>query len=248
MAMPPCLDRLFLAPILYIAVLAITMNNPELAAGSPPIVESSDLKLSGYIQKLIERSHSIPQDRRVLLAKAAASIRQTLAEHGKVDLIFVCTHNSRRSQLAQVWTALAAAHYQLDGIGSHSCGTEATACNIRTVSALERAGLAVTKADMGTNPSYTFAVGANRPSMRLFSKVFQHPSLPKKSFFAMMCCDEADRNCPIIPGAIQRIPLSYVDPKVSDDRPDESNVYDERCLQIATEMFELMKLVAADPS
>jgi len=204
--------------------------------------------LPSYIDKLLENDACIPADRRSLLQPAATEIRRLLADSGSVDLVFVCTHNSRRSQFAQIWAALAAEHFQLPAIRSHSCGTEVTACNPRTAAALERAGLAISRAGNLTNPDYAIPIGPTRPPMTLFSKAFQHASLPKSGFIALMCCDDADRNCPSIPGAIRRISLSYVDPKISDDSPAEAKVYDERCLQIATEMFALMNMVAGDRS
>lgn len=207
-------------------------------------IDSKEPNLTSYVSKAIENRSSIPDDRRVLLANAASEIRKTIADHGSVDLVFICTHNSRRSQFGQVWAAIAASHYRLDRIRSHSCGTEATACNARTIAALERTGVKTSRSGDDQNPLCSAVYDAERPPIVLFSKTFEHSSLPTKNFIAMMCCDNADQNCPVIPGAIQRVKLSYVDPKISDDRPDEAEVYDERCLQIATEMFEMMKLVA----
>jgi len=57
---------------------------------------------------------------------------------------------------------------------------------------------------------------------------------------ALMCCDDADQSCPHVPGALARIALHYVDPKVSDDRADEAATYDARSQQIASEMFYLI--------
>ena len=52
-----------------------------------------------------------------------------------------------------------------------------------------------------------------------------------------MTCSDADQNCPVVLGAEKRISLPYVDPKISDGTPEESKVYDERCLQIAIEQL-----------
>ena len=244
---PPTLaaSAVTLAFSTFLAILGLIAVVPYVHAAEPQQKHLFEKQvLISYSVKAIDGRRLIPADRRVLLSNAASGIRKALGDHGTVDLVFVCTHNSRRSQLAQVWAAIAASHYQLDRVRSHSCGTETTACNTRTVAALERAGLKISHSGDEQNPFYSMVYAAELPPIVLFSKAFEHVSLPKDHFIAMMCCDHADQNCPNIPSAIQRVPLSYVDPKISDDRDDEAEVYDERCLQIATEMFEMMKLVA----
>lgn len=200
--------------------------------------------MKNYWTDLEKARENLPEDRKKLLLDASAGIRTIAQDRGSVDLIFVCTHNSRRSQLSQWWATLAAERLGLESVHCYSCGTEATACNPRTIACLERAGAAFTKASETANPVYSFTSHSSESRIELFSKAFDHPSLPKKGFVAMMCCDHADKNCPNILGAIERVPLWYVDPKVSDDQPEESSVYDARCKQIATEMLELMTMVA----
>ena len=77
--------------------------------------------------------------------------------------------------------------------------------------ALDRAGLRFTKTSDEANPVYALTLRNSQSKIELFSKAFDHPSLPKDKFFAMMCCDDADNNCPSIQGAIQRFRLSFVD-------------------------------------
>ncbi len=78
-----------------------------------------------------------------------------------------------------------------------------------------------------------------------FSKVYSKDGNPTEGFVALMCCGEADDACPVVEGASARFAIHYVDPKVSDDTEKEAATYDERCHQIATEMFYLMSLVKA---
>ncbi len=52
-----------------------------------------------------------------------------------------------------------------------------------------------------------------------------------------MTCSDADENCPFIPGAEFRLPLTYEDPKEADDTPYEESRYDERVRQIGVEMM-----------
>jgi len=79
--------------------------------------------------------------------------------------------------------------------------------------------------------------------MKLFSKVYNKNGNPTEGFGAMMCCDDADAKCPATFGQLIRISLHYSDPKVADNTPEEATKYDERSLQIATEMFYVMSLV-----
>ena len=59
-----------------------------------------------------------------------------------------------------------------------------------------------------------------------------------------MTCSDADENCPFIPGAEMRLPLTYEDPKEADDKPEERAVYDERVRQIGREIFYAMQLIS----
>jgi hypothetical protein len=52
-----------------------------------------------------------------------------------------------------------------------------------------------------------------------------------------MVCAEANESCPIVPGADFRLGLPYQDPKAFDNTPQQNEKYDERCRQIAREMF-----------
>ena len=230
--------------VIYFVCLAT--SNALLMANEIATDSSNRTALKIFIESLDATQKAIPQDRRELLEDAATKIRSTQTDRGSVELVFVCTHNSRRSQLAQIWAAIAAEQIGLTSVRSFSCGTEATACNARTIAVLNRAGLGFNKTGDDSNPVYQLVDDKRSQKVELFSKVFDHPSLPKDGFIALMCCDHADKNCPVVQGASQRISLWYVDPKVSDDRPDEAIVYDERCRQIAAEMFLMMQYVATD--
>jgi arsenate reductase (thioredoxin) len=185
---------------------------------------------------------AIPEERKQQLDMLASFLR-TRREAGDVGrVVFICTHNSRRSHLGQLFATLAAAHYGLDRIEAYSGGTEATAFNPRAVAALERLGFAIGNPG-GENPHYRVAFAEDRPPAEVFSKRYDDPSNPKQGFAAVMTCDQADKSCPMVAGAKLRIPLHYVDPKVADGTPAEAAAYDERAMQIATEMFYLFSRV-----
>lgn len=163
-----------------------------------------------------------------------------LRKRNKAQLNFICTHNSRRSQMAQVWAQVAADYYHYD-LTSYSGGIEVTACNERTVAALERAGLKTLSAEGEINPLYKLSYSEDKASIALSSKLFDDSINPSSDFAAVMTCSHAEENCPFVAGADQRIALTYEDPKAFDDSPEEAQAYDRRCAQIAREMFYVFK-------
>jgi protein-tyrosine-phosphatase len=197
------------------------------------------------VLRAVREADQIPPDRKRTLEQAAQFIRQHLDAGTPAQLTFVCTHNSRRSHLAQVWAQTAAAYYGVTNIQTASGGTEATACNIRTVKALRRAGFSVADSTGGKNPVYIAQISDAHPGIRLFSKVYDHPDNPQKDFAVLMCCDQADQGCPVVIGAAARFAIHYQDPKVSDNTNAESATYDERCRQIAREMFYMVSQIRA---
>jgi arsenate reductase len=152
---------------------------------------------------------------------------------------FICTHNSRRSQLAQVWAQVAAAYYHVPLV-SLSGGVEVTAFNERAAAALERQGFALLKS-AGINPKYSVRFSDHAPEIMVFSKLFDDPYNAHDRFVAVMTCAEADQDCPFIPNAALRAPLRYDDPKIFDETPEETAQYDRTAELIANEMCFLFK-------
>lgn len=193
--------------------------------------------LESYIRERIQEFAGLSPDRRSKLQALAEYIHSKRTQHETAQLVFICTHNSRRSHFGQVWAAVAAAHFGIgESVLTYSGGTVATAFNPRAVAALERAGFA-TRHSGGENPHYVLRFDSEQGEMECFSKLFDHPTNPQRHFAAIMTCSEADENCPFIPGADFRLSLPYTDPKESDGSPMEIVIYDERCAQIATEML-----------
>lgn len=175
---------------------------------------------------------------------AAADYIATRLNAGKtVDLMFVCTHNSRRSQFAHVWAEVWARKTAgLEGVRCYSGGTEVTACNERTIGALERFGFEV-ESSGGENPNYRVKFSNNHEPVLCNSSLFAESGLTE--FAAMMCCSDVDQKCPTVVGAEIRVPLHYEDPKSADDTDEESSRYDERCEQIGRDMMLLMHEAAS---
>lgn len=202
-------------------------------------------KLRKYIEGLEKELDALPEERKENLHKVAQYIVEKQKKGEKTEIIVICTHNSRRSHLGQVWLQIAAHYYGLENISTFSGGTEATACNIRIVRALQRAGLEIknTSEKGEKNPKYAARYAKNSPEMWLFSKVYTSTANPQLGFLAILVCNTADEACPIVKGAEQRIYHGYEDPKKADDTPQEAQTYDERCMQIAKEMFFVMREV-----
>ena len=202
-------------------------------------------QLARYVTARSAEADSIPTERRAELRKLAGVVRESLEDRDAARLLFVCTHNSRRSQMAQIWARVAAAHSGIDNVEVFSGGTESTAFNPRAVDALERAGFAIVRTEQSDNPVYRVSIGADN-TLDCWSKEFGDPTHPNDEFIAIMTCSEADRSCPFVPGAAHRIAMTYEDPKAFDGSAREQAAYDERCAQIAREMLLTFRFVNED--
>ena len=213
---------------------------------TPPDMGALNSPLAMLASELMADTTSIDQARQSELNELAKWTAKSLAERGSADLVFICTHNSRRSHLSQVWAQVGADVAGVKGIRTFSGGTEATACNPRTVAAMQRAGFEVAQQDTvhgETNPTYLVSTGVS--DMACFSKKYGDEPNPSEGFGAVMTCSSADRGCPLVYGADARFAIPYVDPKVSDGTAAEAATYDARLEQIGTEMLYLMGQVAA---
>ncbi|MCB9185458.1 MAG: protein-tyrosine-phosphatase [Flavobacteriales bacterium] len=195
-----------------------------------------------YVLSCLHEFNTISASRKKELEDVARYISQKHARQETVNLIFICTHNSRRSQLAQVWAAVAAANYGVRNVHCYSGGTEETSFAKRAVETLKQAGLKI-DGTVGTNPRYIIRFSDEVGALDCFSKKYDHAANPQKGFAALMTCSDADENCPIVPGAEVRYKLTYEDPKLSDRTPQEAEVYEARSRQIATEMLYLFSHV-----
>lgn len=184
----------------------------------------------------------IPAARKQLLEKIADYIKTKHAANEAINLIYVCTHNSRRSHLGQVWAAVAAAYYGVNNVHTFSGGTEATAFNPNAINALTAAGFTIQKTDESNNPVYNVFFADDKFST-CFSKLYNHEANPMQNFAAVMTCSDADENCPFIPGCDLRIGTTYNDPKAFDNTILQNEKYTERSNQIAMECLYVFSKV-----
>jgi len=200
-------------------------------------------RLGETVARLVQDFDVIDTERRQSLANFARLVEDRLSAKGFVVLNFICTHNSRRSHISQLWAQAASYHFGIPGVRCLSGGTEATAFNPRAVEAMRALGFAIEMINDGANPRYEVRYSSAAEPVVAFSKRFDDASNVAQEFIAIMTCDHADENCPFVPGAHQRISLWYDDPKHFDGTELEQAKYLERAQQIGRELLYAFSLI-----
>lgn len=196
-----------------------------------------------YCDDLTKEFDSIPKERKDVLEKLSDYIMSKQKQNKPINLVYICTHNSRRSHFGQIWAQVAASYYNIKNVYSFSGGTEATAFNINATNAIKRIGFDVRKTNEDINAIYYIYFDELEKPIECFSKVYNDAKNPSNDFAAMMTCSDAEENCPLIPGVELRIGTTYDDPKAFDNTPLQDTKYDERCKQIARETFYAFSLI-----
>ena len=107
----------------------------------------------------------------------------------KERVLFVCVHNSARSQMAEAWLN----HLHGDRFEAHSAGLEAGMLNPLAVKAMKEAGIDISH-------EKTQTVFSLLKKGELFS-------------YVITVCDETSaEQCPVFPGATKRMHWSFPDP------------------------------------
>lgn len=193
---------------------------------------------------MIEPQHRVAADH------LATWISKNYQPGKALAVIIVCTGNSRRSILGATMGNIAAAYYGLPDIRFYSGGTKPSAFNSRTVATLKAIGVKVkaigTEAPRGSagdaNPIYRVQWGEGLTALE-FSKLYSDAQNPQKGFAAIMVCDQADAECPLVKGASKRIAAPYVDPKEYDGTASEAAKYAERRDDLGRFMLSALKQV-----
>ena len=188
---------------------------------------------------------TITEERKEVLQPLIDYIQKNVENKNPNNLNFICTHNSRRSHLSQVWAQTAAFYYGIGNVNCYSGGTEATALFPMAAATLKDHGFEVLSLSKEPNPIYGIKYAQNAPPIIGFSKTYDAEFNPKSNFAAIMTCSQADAGCPLILGANKRIPITYEDPKAFDGTPQQAEKYRERSLQIATELTYIFSQVKA---
>ncbi|AOW11387.1 protein-tyrosine-phosphatase [Flavobacterium gilvum] len=180
---------------------------------------------------------NITAERKEILQSLIDFIQVKVTNQQEIRLNMICTHNSRRSHLTQVWAQTAAAYFDIKNVFCYSGGTEATAMFPMVAKTLIEQGFKIKAISEGNNPIYSIKYSSIEHPIIGFSKTYDDDFNPESGFAAIMTCSHADEGCPFIAGAAKRIPITFEDPKAYDNTPQQAEKYTERSLQIATEMF-----------
>ena len=104
----------------------------------------------------------------------------------KTRVLFLCTHNSARSQMAEGFLC----HLAGDRFEAYSAGTEATHVRPLAVRAMAEVGMDISQQESKTLERY----------------------LGEPFGYVITVCDDANEACPIFPGAKERLHWSFPDP------------------------------------
>lgn len=178
----------------------------------------------------------ISEERKQVLQPLIDFIQAKVDGQETVRLNFICTHNSRRSHLSQIWAQTMANYFNIKDVYCYSGGTEATAMFHKVAETLNKQGFEILKLSETDNPVYAVKYSENEHPVLCFSKKYDNDFNPTSQFAAILTCDAADENCPVVLGSEARIPIKYEDPKKSDGTPEMDEVYFNRSLEIANEM------------
>ena len=187
--------------------------------------------------------NSIPEGRKEILQQLIDLVQSSVKHNERININCICTHNSRRSHLTQIWAKVASVHHRIRKVNTYSGGTEATAVYPMIIKTLEHQGINVLKLSESENPVYAYKYDDLAPPIIGFSKKYSDKFNPQSGFIALMTCGDADEKCPIVEGASGRVALTYVDPKVSDGTDQQAQTYADRSREIATEMFYVFSKV-----
>jgi arsenate reductase len=123
------------------------------------------------------KSLPISADRLRLLHSIATEITTLLQANKKVNLQFVCTHNSRRSQFSQIWAHAFCHYFNLHTVHCFSAGTEATALFAKVAETLACQGMQVSKLTSDNNPFYLIKPFEDSQPLFCFSKTLFLPEI-----------------------------------------------------------------------
>ena len=105
----------------------------------------------------------------------------------RTRVLFLCTHNSARSQMAEGFLRALAG----DRFEAGSAGTEKTSVNPLAIRAMAERGIDIR--------GHT-------------SKLYDGPGVAGRWDYLITVCDDANERCPLVPGAVQRLHWSFEDP------------------------------------
>lgn len=188
-------------------------------------------------------AENINSERKETLHSLVNYLKEKSEKNETIRLNFICTHNSRRSHLSQIWAQTMAHYFNIKNVHCYSGGTEATAMFPKVAETLQKQGFDVYPLSEGSNPVYAVKFDRDEHPLICFSKEYFHPFNPAANYAAVVTCNSADEACPVVIGAESRFPIKYDDPKAFDHTDKMDEKYAERSLQIGEEMWYIFKNV-----
>jgi arsenate reductase len=186
---------------------------------------------------------AVSTERKDLLHPLIQYIQGKVKQGDTIRLNFICTHNSRRSHLSQIWAQTMAYHFGIKHVFCYSGGTEATALFPKVSETLLNQGFHIQKLSENANPVFAVKYADNEAPVVCFSKTYNDAFNPRSHYAAIMTCNSADEACPLVLGAEARFPIKYDDPKAFDGTELQSIKYAECSLELAREMWWVFKSV-----
>lgn len=199
--------------------------------------------LENYLNNLQDEMKNITEDRKIVLKKISDFISEKKKKNRIANLIFICTHNSRRSHFSQILAQAIAKYFNIDNVFCYSGGTEATAIYPSVINSLQNIGISFNALNTEKNSIFSIKYDKNSHPIIGFSKCYNSHFNPQSEFAAIMTCNQADTNCPFIPNAEARFSLPFDDPKEYDNTKEEEKKYKERCKDIAIELLYLFSSI-----
>lgn len=211
--------------------VVVNLNYPEMIPTKNKLFSTIENEILSFDPE------NITQDRKSILQPLIEFLQIKTHNQEEIRLNFICTHNSRRSHLAQVWAQTAASYFNIQKVFCYSGGTQATAVFPEIIQTLSTSGFKIMALSEGDNPVYSIKYANNTLPVIGFSKAYDAAFNPESEFGAILTCSDADAGCPFIAGAQKRIPIPFEDPKIFDNSPQQAEKYHQRSMQIATELF-----------
>ena len=167
------------------------------------------------------------QKRKKRLDNIASVINENLNKTRSI--VFLCTHNSRRSQICEVWGKVFAEIYRKK-ININSAGAFKTVVHSQVYESIVKCGLIV------NNKKEIFF---DKKKFKLNSKTTD--SITMKNFIAVMTCSDTEKSCPHDSRSVRNIKMFFNDPRIYDETDKMSREYLKTTTYIAEELNYIFK-------
>lgn len=205
--------------------------------GQEPDINELYPILNEYVKEFPKEFRKIPEDRRYRLNEIVYFLEEQEENKEPWQVIFISTNQSSVSQMAQVWSKVAAYHFGFQKFQSFSGGLKPIEITMSSIITMEKAGFIIYKSNIGGIDVYRIKYSYNLEPIVAFPKKIRHVKNPYENFMAVLVEENADINITNIKGTYDRLLLNYNDPVGYEGSDLEDQVYEESCRTVAREMF-----------